>query len=62
MQLPDETTTYNGLVVALVYALCLYLKRYSYPWRYGDFVFHFAWPIPELSMITNHMMEMIFGR
>ena len=31
MQLPDETTTYNGLVVALVHALCLYLKRYSYP-------------------------------
>ena len=62
MQLPDAVTTYNGLVVASVHALCLYIKRYSYPWSYRDLVFHFARPIPELCIITNHMMEMIFGR
>ena len=62
MQLPNEITTYNGLVVGSVPALCMYLKRYSYPCRYGDLVFHFARPIPEPSIITNHMMEMIYGQ
>ena len=58
MQLPDEITTYSGLVVASVPAC----KRYSYPCRYGDLASHFASPIPELSIITNHVVEMIYGR
>ena len=64
MQLPDEIAIYNGLVGASVPALCLYLKRYDYPWRYGDlfFYFYFARPISELSTVTNHAMEMIYGR
>ena len=57
VRLADEITTYNGLVVASVFALCLYLKRYSNPCRYGDLVFHFARPIPELFIITNHIVE-----
>ena len=62
MQLPDEITTYNGLVLASAPALCLYLKRYAYPCRYGDLVSHSVRPIPELSIITNHMMETTYGR
>lgn len=62
LQLPDEITTYNGLVVASVPALCMYLKRFAYPCRYGDLVCHFARPVPELSIITNHMMDLIYGR
>lgn len=62
LQLPDEITTYNGLVVASVPALCMYLKRYAYPCRYGDLLYHFARRVPELSIITNHMMDLIYGR
>ena len=62
LQLPDEITTYNGLVVALLPALCMYLKRYAYPCRYEDLLYHFARPVPELSIITNHMMDLIYGR
>ena len=59
MQLPDEITSYNGLVVASVPALCLCLKCHFYPYRYGDLVFHFAArPISELSI----KMEVIYGR
>ena len=47
MQLTDEITCDNGLVVSSVPALCRYLERYSYPCRYGNWVFHFAMPIPE---------------
>ena len=31
MQLPVKITTYSGLLVASVPALCPYLKRYAYP-------------------------------
>ena len=62
LQLPDEITTYNGLVVASVPALCMYLKRFAYPCRYGDLVYHFARPVPEISIITNHIMDLIYDR
>ena len=36
LQLPDEfVTTYNGLIVESIPALCIYLKRFSYPCRYS---------------------------
>ena len=34
MQQPDEIITSNGVVVASVPVLCLYVKRYAYPCRY----------------------------
>ena len=57
-----EITTYNGLTVAAVPALCMYLKHYAYPCRYGDLVYHFARPVPEISIINNHIMDLIYGR
>ena len=62
LQLPDEITIYNGLVVASVPALCMYLKHYAYPCRYGDLLYHFAGPVPELSIMTNDTMNLIYGR
>ena len=38
LQLTNEITTYNGLVVASAPSLCMYLKRYAYPCQYGDFI------------------------
>ena len=49
LQLPDEIIFYNGLVVASVPSLCMYLKRYPHPCRYGDLLYHFPRPVPELS-------------
>ena len=62
LQLPDEIVTYNGLVVGSTPALCIYLKRFTYPCRYGDMVSHFARPVPELCIITNHMIDWIYNR
>ena len=62
LQLPDEIVTYNGLVVRSIPALCIYLKRFTYPCRYGDMVSHFARPVPELCIITNHMIDWIYNR
>ena len=61
LQLPDEITTYTGLVVASVPALYMYLKRFAYPCRYGDLVYHFARPVPEISIITNRIMDLIYS-
>ena len=62
LQLPDEFVTYNGLIVESISALCIYLKRFSYPCRYGDMVFHFARPVPEICIITNHMIDWIYNQ
>ena len=36
MQLPDEIICYDRLVVSGVEALCILLKQFAYPIRYGD--------------------------
>ena len=61
LQLPDEFVTYNGLIVESISALCIYLKRFPYPCRYGDMVFHLARPVPEICIITNHMIDLIYN-
>ena len=62
LQLPDENVTYNGLVVGSIPTLCMYLKRFPYPCCYGDMVSHFARPLSELSIVTNHMIYWIYNR
>ena len=62
LQLSDEFVTYNGLIVKSVPVLCIYLKRFSYPYRYSDMVFHFARPVPEICIMTNHTIEWIYNR
>ena len=61
LQLPDEIVTYNSLVVGSAPALCIYLKRFMYPCHYGNMVSHFARPVLELCIITNHMIDWIYN-
>jgi len=61
LPLPDEFVMYNSLIVKSIPALCIYLKRFSYPCRYSDMVFHFARPVPEICIITNHMIDWIYN-
>ena len=62
VQLADEFVTYNGLIVESIPALCIYLKRFSYPCRYSDMVSHFARPVPEICIVTNHIIDWIYNR
>ena len=41
-------------------ALCMLLKRFSYPCRYSDMIHRFARPVSEISMITNTVTDHIF--
>ena len=40
----------------------MYLKPFAYPCRYGYLVYHVARSVPEISIITNHIMDLIYGR
>ena len=44
-ELPDKTTTYNGLVLVPIPALGMDLMRYTYPCRYEDLTSIFSWTI-----------------
>ena len=58
--LSDDVHLYNGTIVNSIEALCILLKRFAYPCRFGDKVPLLARPTPQLSMITNHMFDLIF--
>ena len=59
---PENFKCYNGVLVDSIEALCICLRRLAYPCRYGDIVNRFARPVPQLSMITNLIIDEIYGR
>lgn len=60
LRLPEEITFYNGIIVQSIPALCMLLKRLAYPCRYSDLIPRFARPVPQISIITNHMLDTIY--
>ena len=57
--IPEEIKCYNRLVVDGIEALCILLKRFAYPVRYSDMIPRFGRPVPQYSIITNHVMNLI---
>ena len=62
LHLPPEIRVYNGVVFDSVEALCILLRRLSYPCRYGDLIPRFGRPVPQLSMISNKLVGMLHTR
>ena len=62
IMLIPEIVTYNRLTVDPVEGMCILLKRFAYPCRYSDMVPRFARPVPELCIITNHVMDLIYNQ
>ena len=62
LRFPEQLKCYNGVVVDSVEALCVCLRRLAFPCRYGDLVPRFARPVPQLSMITNMVIDDIYER
>lgn len=60
LNLPERIVCYNGLNVDIVEGLCILLKRFAYPCRYVDMVPRFARPEPQLCMISNHVMNLLY--
>ena len=53
--------TYNRLVVPGTEALLVLLKLFAYPCRYSDMIPWFARPVPELCVISNHTIDLIYS-
>ena len=61
LNLPEDILCYNNVPVDGVEALCTFLKRFSYPCRYVDMVPIFPRPIPQLSIICNHVTDKVYS-
>ena len=60
LRLPD-TFHYNQRTTAdKLEGLCILLRRMSFPCRYSDMLARFGRPVPELSMISNTVMNYIY--
>ena len=60
LQVPDMITCYQRSVCTGLEALCVVLRRLSYPCRYADMIARFAKPVPVLCMINNYKIDFIY--
>ena len=60
IRLPDILTCYNGVKVDRIEGMCIFLKRFAYPFRYLDMILRFARRFPQLCMISNLGMDHIY--
>ena len=58
--LPDEIKCKQGTICNSTEGLCIVLKRLAYPCRYSDLISIFGRPVPEISMISNTVIDFIF--
>jgi len=58
----ENIICYNGSKFSKIEAFCIFLRRFAYPCRYGDLIETFGRSVPELSMVSNHIMNFIFER
>ena len=61
LQVLDEIVCYvcyNGTKISNIEALCIFLKKYAYPWRYLDLIHGLARPVPGLCIINNFVLKL----
>jgi hypothetical protein len=60
LRLPDEFVLSNRIRVDRMVALCMTLRRLSYPTRLVDLEHFFGWPKSTISMIVNDTINHIY--
>ena len=60
LQTPDQFKCAQRTVFSGMEGLCVVLRRLAYPCRYSDHIPRFERPVPELSMISNHVIDFIY--
>ena len=58
--IPEIVECYQRSISSGLEALCIFLKRHSYPCRYSDMIARFGKPVPVLCMINNYMIDYIY--
>ena len=61
LQIPDIYICSNRLHLSGIEALCILLRRFSYPIRFGDMVPKFGRPEPQLSMIAADITNTVYN-
>ncbi|KAK3714768.1 hypothetical protein QZH41_007490 [Actinostola sp. cb2023] len=62
LDLPSKVRCPNRFFVNDVEALCILLKRFAYPCRYVDLSRRFGRLVPQISMVVNETMEIIYDQ
>ena len=58
--LPETFRCSQRTVANKLEGLCMLLRRTAYPCRYSDLIPRFGRPVPELSMITNCVVDYLY--
>ena len=61
LQIPEEITSYNVSIFNGLEAFCALLKPFLYPCRYADIIPVFGRSVPELLLISNHMLDFMYN-
>ena len=61
LQIPGVFKTNQRSIAGGMEGLCMLLKRFAYPCRYGDMIPLFGRPVPVICMITNHVLDFIYN-
>ena len=60
LQLPQSFTCQQGTICDSIKGLCVTLRRFAYPCRYSDLIPRIGRPVPEISMISNLVIDIIY--
>ena len=60
LRIPGYLVCSQGTICGGIEGLCILLWRLAYPCRYSDLVQRFGRPVPELSMISNTVLNYIY--
>ena len=58
--IPEVVEFYQRSICSGLEALCIFLKRHSYPCQYSDMIACFGKPVPVLCIINNYMIDYIY--
>lgn len=61
LQIPDKLVIENGCTVSGIDALCILLKRFSYPCRLMELERFFVRPKTTISMIINTLVDLLYA-
>ena len=61
LRIPESVKCYQGTICKAEEALCILLKRFTYPCRYSDLIQCFGRSVPELAIITNEIVNYIYN-
>ena len=57
---PNYFRCQQGTLWDGIEGLCIVLRRFAYPCRLSDLIPRFDRPVPELSMISSHVVDTIY--